>query len=112
VKHVKRLITVSVGVGLMTSGIIGGASPAMANTCAGPVYFDPLDPTAFVNVCADVQTFNPGPGAGEGVEAAASYSLNFNGGYTHGCTGYFGAGVSVVGFTPVVVPVIGSPSAC
>jgi hypothetical protein len=110
----KKIGTVSLITGALLAALGAGASPASANTCAGPVY-NPLDPSSFVNVCADAGTYDADPtSAGFGVRAAASASIELSG-YTHFCTGYYGAGVNLDFGKPIpVVPdtIIEGPSDC
>lgn len=110
----KKLGTVAAGTMVVIGGMAAAAAPASANTCAGPVY-NPLDPTTFVNVCADAGTYDADPGsAGFGVHAAASASISL-GGYSHFCTGYYGAGANLNFSTPLIVDPdtqTGDPGAC
>lgn len=74
----KKACAVTVGTVAVLGGLTAAASPASA-ACAGPVY-NPLDPTSFVNVCADARTYDADPSsAGFGVMAAGSASISLFG---------------------------------
>lgn len=106
-------MTVAASSAVIAGGFAFAASPAMANTCAGPVPI-PVLPGSFVNACADARTYDADPGsAGLGVEAAASASIQLSG-YSRFCTDYYGAGANVDFGPTLVTPDFrtGSPGAC